>query len=92
VNIPVDAAVEVLADMAGLKVVRRANAYLVTTKEQAAEIEAEQKKATNEKKPKMPLIEDHLPRKQRRGPFGPSVSTGSTVQFCRGGGICSSCR
>jgi hypothetical protein len=38
VNVPIETAVETLANMADLRVVRRANVFLVTTKELAAEL------------------------------------------------------
>jgi RNA polymerase sigma factor (sigma-70 family) len=41
-NVPVDTAVEVLADMADLAVARRDNLYYVTTREKAARFRAEQ--------------------------------------------------
>lgn len=63
VNVPIDAAVQVLADMAGLKAVRRANVFLITTKEQANEIEAELKKAKSPKKTDMLKLE--TPRKEK---------------------------
>jgi hypothetical protein len=44
VNVPVTTAVETLAEMADLRVVRRVNVLYVTTKEQAAEIRAEHAK------------------------------------------------
>jgi hypothetical protein len=43
-NVPVETAVETLADMADLKIVRKANVFFVTTKEQAATLTAEQEK------------------------------------------------
>ncbi len=64
VNVPIDAAVETIADMAGLKVVRRANVFLVTTKEQANEIEAELEKARCAKRPDTPKLEAP-PRKEK---------------------------
>jgi len=43
-NVPFDIAMETLADMADLKVVRNANVFFVTTKEQAATLVAEHEK------------------------------------------------
>jgi hypothetical protein len=43
-NVPFETAVETLADLADLKVVRKANVLLVTTKEQAALLNAEHEK------------------------------------------------
>jgi hypothetical protein len=44
VNVPVDVAVETLAELAHLKVVHKLNVFYVTTKKQAAELNAEQTK------------------------------------------------
>jgi hypothetical protein len=44
INVPFDAAVETLADMADLKLVRKSNVTLVTTKEQATVLNAEYEK------------------------------------------------
>jgi len=44
VNVPFDTAVETLADMADLKLVRKANVFFVTTKEQAATLNTEYEK------------------------------------------------
>lgn len=51
VNVPLDSAVETLAAMADLQVVRKANVLYVTTKEQASEMNAKLKKKEGEKKP-----------------------------------------
>jgi hypothetical protein len=51
INVPFDVAVESLADMAGLKLVRKSNVLLVTTKKQAAELKAAQDQGPKAKKP-----------------------------------------
>jgi len=57
VNVPIDVAVETLANIAELKVVRKPNILYVTTKEQAATLRAEDAKITKEPKktPKEPM-------------------------------------
>jgi len=50
-NAPIDAAIETLADMADLEVVRKSNIWYVTTREQAVALRADKaKKATKPKK------------------------------------------
>ena len=43
-NVPVDTALRVLADMAGLKVVRMENVFYITSAENAEKLEKEKKK------------------------------------------------
>jgi type II secretory pathway component HofQ len=50
VNVPIQTAVETLANMADLRVVRKANVFLVTTKKQAAELNAKNRKRQELKK------------------------------------------
>jgi RNA polymerase sigma factor (sigma-70 family) len=50
-NVPVDTAVRVLADMAGLSMVRLDNVLYVTTREKAGQLQAEQKPAAPAPKP-----------------------------------------
>jgi hypothetical protein len=52
VNVPFDIAVETLADVAGLKVVRKSNVFVVTTKEQAATIGEEPEKQPKSESPR----------------------------------------
>lgn len=50
VNVPFETAVETLADMVDLKVVRKKNVLTLTTREQAAELNAEEEKRLNSEK------------------------------------------
>lgn len=59
VNVPFETAVETLADMVDLKVVRKKNVLFVTTKEQAATLNAEEEKRLNEEKK---FFQEHPPR------------------------------
>jgi hypothetical protein len=53
-NVPVDVAVRVLADQAGLEVVRLANVFYVTSPENAARLRAADKRAKPAAKPALP--------------------------------------
>ena len=70
-NVPFETAVETLADMVDLKVVRKKNVLFVTTKEQAATLSAEEEKKLNiEKK----YFQEH-PQKPMPVLFIPGLST-----------------
>jgi hypothetical protein len=63
INVPFDVAVETLADMADLKLVRKSNVLLVTTKEQATALNSEKREA-EKNKPKMEKLE--TPPKEKK--------------------------
>jgi hypothetical protein len=59
VNVPFETAVETLADMVDLKVVRKKNVLIVTTREQAADLSAEEEKRLNGEKK---FFQEHPPK------------------------------
>jgi hypothetical protein len=62
INVPFETAVETLADMVDLKVVRKKNVLMVTTREQAAELAAEEEQRLNaEKKYFQEHPQKHMP-------------------------------